>query len=93
MRIAVDRALFGEMKEAISALARLPSDSRRTQDRFIEVRCECANGFVITLELPPFEDISQAQIKYVIGNGKDVRFVFSFDELDKLRWDLENVNV
>jgi hypothetical protein len=93
-RVAVDRALFQEIKEGISALAQLPSDSRRRQDRFLETRCECSEKLVITLESPPFEDISHAQIKYVIGIGNDVRFVFeTFDELDKLRWDLENVIV
>jgi hypothetical protein len=57
----------------------------------IEILYECSRGLIITRESPPFEDVSKSEIRYVIGNGREVRFVFgSFDDLDTLRWDLEN---
>lgn len=91
MRVPVDNALFREIKEAISTFAQLTTTSRRKQDCTIEIRYECSRGLIITRESPPFEDVSKSEIRYVIGNGREVRFVFgSFDDLDTLRWDLEN---
>jgi len=94
MRVTVDRALFQEIKEGIIALRQLQSNPRRRQIHFIEHRCECSGRFVITLEELPFEDASRAEFRYVIGNGKDIRFVFSsIDDLEKLCWDLEHHRV
>jgi hypothetical protein len=92
IRITVNDALLGEIKEAFSRLAHLPVGSQH--ESTVEIRCECSGKLVITRESPPFTNVSDQRIRYAIGNGKDVRFVFDdFNDLDRLRWDLENVTV
>ena len=92
LEVSVDAKVLDELREAILALERLQSKQiPRNETGTVQIRHEGQSGLVVMYEVAPVESLLRSRVGYVIGNGKDIRFVLGgFTDLENFHRKLEN---
>ena len=93
LEVSVDAKVLDELREAILALERLQSKQiPRNETGTVQIRHEGQSGLVVMYEVAPVEfPILRSRVGYVIGNGKDIRFILGgFTDLENFHRKLEN---
>jgi hypothetical protein len=85
-RFDVDQSFIEDLTLAVREFHRIQSNFT-PRNGLVQIRHDGTAGFVVMLEVPPYEPGDKLSSRYVIGDGSDIRFIVG--SLPDLR-DLQN---
>ena len=89
-KIETDSVVVSRLRDAITAINGAQFEPRPTKNT-VQLRYEVTDKLVVICEVLPFTTKREMQMRFIIGNGEDVRFTFgSFNDLDNLCLHLED---
>jgi len=85
----VDKQLVLDIKDATLQFERT-NLKLNPGDGLVQARYEGSSPFVVMYEVPTFSSLPERKIRYVVGDGADIRFILGdFNELENLVRNLE----
>ncbi len=89
-KIETDSVVVSRLRDAITAINHAQFEPRPNKNT-VQLRYEVTDKLVVICEVLPFTKPREMKMRFIIGNGEDVRFtVESFNDLDNLCRHLED---